>query len=258
MSILDAITMGAVSAPRITLYGKPGVGKSTLASKFPDPLFLLTEENGLQGVKTLPLITEFAHLWKVINALIDAPELPFKTLVIDSISKLDALVIEYILDKEPLNKNGQKPSTLNSACGGYGAGHSRAQLIHRNIKAVFDRFKERGIGVVYVSHLDVKKHKAPDNEDYDIYTIVMNHDKSREVYIDDVDLVGFCRLKSYTSETESGRTLVKSTADRVIQVGVNDAHVSKNRFAMPDEIAMSFEEISKYIPFYKEIISEQN
>ncbi len=252
MSILDSITTGALLAPKITLYGRPGVGKSTLASKFPDPVFLLTEENGLQDVRRLPFMESFKQVWSTVKELTEAPELPFKTLVIDSISKLDALVVQYILDTEPPNKHGQKPSSLNAACGGYGAGHAKAQLIMRSLKTMFDKLSSKGVTVVYVGHLDVVKYKAPDNDDYDIYTIVANHNKTREVFLDDVDLVGFCRLKSFMTETESGRALIKSTGDRVVHVGVNDGHVSKNRFNMPDELEMSFEAIAKHIPFFNQ------
>ena len=42
----------------------------------------------------------------------------------------------------------------------------------------------------------------------------------------------------------------KSRGERVIKAGLNDANVSKNRYNMPNEIPMSFEEINKYIPFY--------
>jgi len=250
MSILDSITIGAVTAPRITIYGRPGVGKSTLASQFPDPLFLLTEENEITGAKRLPVVTDFKQVWSSVKSLLALEELPFKTLIIDSISKLDALIVKYILDSEPLNKNGQPPSSLNAACGGYGGGFAKAQMIHKSLKAMLDQFKERGVTVIYISHLDVVKHRAPDSEDYDIYTIVMNHNKSREVYVDDVDLVAFCRLKSFTSETDSGRTVVKSTGDRVIHVGVNDGHVSKNRYNMPDELPMSYGALVEHIPFY--------
>ncbi len=250
MSILDSVITTKPGAPRVTLYGKPGVGKSTLASKFPAPLFVLTEDNELPGIQALEVAQTFTDIWKNIKALLAEKDLPFKTIVIDSISKLDHLIVEHILENEPVGKNGQKASTLTSACGGYGAGYMKAASIHAAFKGLMDKFKERDICVVYVAHLGVIKHKAPDQEDFDIYSVVMNHEKSRAVYIDDVDGVFFCRLKSFVSETESGRSLVRSSGDRVIMAGVSDGHVSKNRFNMPNELPMSFDELAKHIPFF--------
>jgi hypothetical protein len=252
MSILDKITKTTPKAPRITIYGRPGIGKSTLAAAFPKPLFVLTEETGISGVDALPVARTFDEFRASIKELLAIEDLPYKTIVIDSISKLDALIVRSILDNEPLDKHGNKPSTLNAACGGYGAGNIRAQSVHRGFKGYMDKFQERGITVIYVSHLAVTKLKTPDSEDYDIHSIVMNHDKSREVYIDDVDGVFLCKLRSFVTKTESGRDIIKSTGDRIIITGMDDAHVSKNRFKMPKEIGMSFEEIKKYIDFYNE------
>ena len=252
MSILDSIIITKPGAPRITLYGRPGIGKSTLASQFPDPLFLLTEDNELPGIKALPLILSFPNLWNTLCEMLKLEELPFKTLVLDSVSKLDSIIVEYTIQQSPAGKGNQTPKTLAQAFGGYGAGYDKCADLHRSLKKLFDKFKERGITVIYIAHLEIKKFKSPEQEDYDILSITMNHDKSRQVYVDDVDLVGFCKLQANTTETESGRTLIKSSDHRIISVGTNDAYVSKNRFKMPAILPMSFEEIAKYIPFYNQ------
>ncbi len=249
-NILNFIKKSGPIAPRITIYGAPGIGKSTLASQFPDPLFFLTEECSVDKVNYIGVIKSYDKFLEGINKLLEIENPPFKTLIIDSISKLDSLIVNDILKKESLTKSGKQPS-LNSSCGGYGAGFQAAQQEHRYLKSLLDNFQKKGITVIYIAHLTIIKYKAPDLEDYDRYSIVMNHDKSREVYIDDVDAVFFCKLKSFVSSTDSGRNIISSTENRIILSGVSDAHVSKNRFNMPMEIEMNYESIKQYIPFYQ-------
>lgn len=245
MSILDRIKITQPKPPRITLYGKPGIGKTSLASTFPRPLFLLTEDPCITGLNTIPISLTFEEFWKNVNDILELEQFPFDTIVVDTVSKLDILVSDYILSKEP------KATTLAAACGGYGAGYAKAAQVHRAIKSKLDLLQERGIAVIYISHMTTKTYKSPEAEDYDIYSIVACHDKVREVYIDDVDATLFCRQKSYITETESGRSLVKNSGQLIIVTGVNEVNVSKNRYNMPAEISMSFKDISKYIPFYK-------
>lgn len=258
MSILDKITKITAQAPRITIYGKPGIGKTTLASQFPEPLFLLTENPSIEGIRALPVAHTFDEFWENVKELLAIEEPPFKTLVIDSVSKLDALIVKYILNEEKANKdarnNGERPkiTTLGAACGGYGKGYERAQGMHRAIKSQLDKFTKKDIAVVFISHVAVTKHRSADSEDFDIFSIVMNHDKSREVYIDDVDAVLFGRQQSFTETLDSGKNIVKSTKNRALCASVNDVNVSKNRFSMPDEIPMDFNELKKYIPFYNQ------
>ncbi len=252
MSILDSVITTTPGAPRLTVFGRPGIGKSTLASQFPNPLFILCEDNELPGIQAFPVAKSFTEVWKTVKGLLAEDDLPYETIVVDSISKLDQLVVEHILENEPLGKNGQKPSTLASACGGYGAGFMKCASILQAFKGLMDKFKERGICVVYVGHVGVIKHKSPDAEDFDQYSITMNHDKSRAVFIDDVDAVLFCKLRSYVTENDSGRNMVHSTNERIIITGVSDGHVSKNRFNMPAELKMEFSEIAKHIPFFQD------
>lgn len=251
MSILDTVFKIKPEAPRITIYGKAGIGKTTLASQFPEPYFLQTEEVKLNGVNAFPIVTKFSDVWNILIQLNKEDRLPFKTLVIDSVSKLDALIVDYILEGEP-SKDGKKVATLGSACGGYGKGYERAQQLHRAFKGLCDNLNKKGITIIYIAHLATAKYRAPDSDDYDIYNITMNHDKSREPYIDDVDAVFFCKLKSFVRESDQGKMLVTSTEQHIILTGVSDAHISKNRFSMPPEIGMSFDEIKKYIPFYNQ------
>lgn len=251
MSVLDRIKTVKPEAPRITIYGKPGIGKSTLGGQFPDPLFLLTEKNALVGCKSLGIFKSYEDLWREVEELYNLEELPFKTLVIDSVSELDELVKFRTMDKSPpIGKEKRPPETLAEAWGGYGAGFEKAASLHRALKHKLDKFQDRGITVVYIAHLEVKTHKSPEEEDYNILSIRMNADKSRTVYIDDVDAVLYCREQAHVITTESKRNIVKGTGKHVISAYSSEVYVSKNRFTMTKDIPMSFEELKKHIPFY--------
>jgi hypothetical protein len=203
MSILDSVYTTQSGAPRITIYGKPGIGKSTLASHFPNPLFLLTEDNELPGIKALPIITSFKQIWDNLNALLAIENLEYQTIVIDSISKLDAMVVARTIEQSPpIGKSNRAAETLAESWSGYGAGFEKAASLHRALKAKLDLFKERNIAVVYISHVEIKVYKSPEDEDYNILSVVMNHDKSRQVYIDDVDAVLYCKMQSHRIETD--------------------------------------------------------
>lgn len=82
----------------LLIYGDPGVGKTTLASKFPDAVFLATEPGqDALSVYRIPVASwaDFAH---AIAALRDQDH-SFKTVVIDTITNLWDMCCEYVRQK---------------------------------------------------------------------------------------------------------------------------------------------------------------
>ena len=55
--------------PRIVIYGVPGIGKTSLAAEFPDPIFVQTEEGTgnleLTSFSAEPLTTFVEYDWKL-------------------------------------------------------------------------------------------------------------------------------------------------------------------------------------------------
>ena len=80
------ITKGKIpSAVRLCAYGSEGIGKSTFASKFPEPLFIDTEGGTKQlDVSRFPTPETWQELLDEIDAVIEEPEI-CRTLVIDTI-----------------------------------------------------------------------------------------------------------------------------------------------------------------------------
>ena len=87
MSLENIRTVTATLAPRFLLHGQEGAGKTTLASKFPSPIFLQTEDGCPGGLEfdSFGLIENFADLRSAISALASEPH-RFRTVVLDIIS----------------------------------------------------------------------------------------------------------------------------------------------------------------------------
>lgn len=246
MGILDQAFRGNAYAPRLLIYGIQGIGKSTLAATFPNPIFVQTEIVNIPlDPLRLPLCQDLKSFHDTIDELL-YKEHDYKTVVIDHLSRLDDLVVNNILENDP-----KKGCTLATACGGYGAGYQKAAVLHKEIKEKLNLFMRKKIAVIILAHAEIKKYKSPESDDYDIYTIYANSDHSKSVYLNDADAVLFARQKANVIDNESGRSIIKSLNQRILLTGVNPVNVSKNRYNMPDEIPMNFESISKYIPFYK-------
>ena len=85
MSFMNTLVKGKQELPpRICIYGNHGIGKSTIAAQFPDPIFINTED-GLDSldVTSFPRAQEIGDVVEAIKSLL-REEHAFKTLVIDS------------------------------------------------------------------------------------------------------------------------------------------------------------------------------
>ena len=77
-------------AQKVVLYGPEGIGKSTFASKFPDPVFIDTEGSTRHlDVARLPKPSSWNLLMSAVKYVRDNPSV-CKTLVIDTLDWAEA------------------------------------------------------------------------------------------------------------------------------------------------------------------------
>lgn len=248
--MLDTIQKPADRAIICTITGDSGMGKTTLAATFPNPVFIRAED-GLQALPlemrpdAFPVIQSEMDLWNQLGALIKE-EHDYKTVVIDSVTALERLFIQSVIDSDP-----KKPKTINAACGGYGAGFMAVGGLHQRVRKACGLLNDKGINVVFIAHADTETIELPDSDPYTRYNMRLNK-KSVAPYVDDVDLVGFLKLQTFTTG-DGQRKKAISDGTRLLVCDARAANVSKNRFGITDDLEVSQNEnpLINFVPTLK-------
>jgi len=252
MSILSTITKPADRSVIATITGDAGTGKTSLAATFPKPVFIRVED-GLQAIPeatrpdALPVVTKVEQLWEQLTALIKEKH-DYKTVVIDSVTQLETLFSEYVIETDP-----KKPKSLAQANGGYGAGFGAVSAMHGRVRKAAKALNEmRGLNVVFIAHSDVTTIELPDEDPYSRYELRL-HKKSVPHYVDNVDLVAYLKLETFTTG-DGDRKKAMSTGNRVAICYTAAAQVSKNRFGIsePIDVELGKNPFVNYIPTLKE------
>lgn len=234
MSILSQATKPQDRPVIATITGDAGTGKTTLAATFPKPIFIRIED-GLQAIPSdkrpdaLPVITKVEDLWEQITALIK-DEHDYKTVVFDSVTQAETLFAEHVIDSDP-----KKPKSLAQANGGYGAGFGAVSALHGRIRKAAKILNEkRGMNVIFIAHSDVTTIELPDEDPYSRYELRM-HKKSVPHYVDNVDLVAYLKLETFTTG-DGERKKAISSGNRIAVCYTAAAQVSKNRYGISEDI----------------------
>lgn len=250
MSLLNSISKPVDGPVICTITGDAGVGKTSLAATFPKPIFIRVED-GLKAVPenvrpdAFPVINTVDDLWEQGKALLQE-EHDYKTLVVDSVTQLETLFAEHVMDSDP-----RKPKSLAQAMGGYGAGYSAVGALHGRLRKLAKLLMEkRQMNVVFIAHADTITIEPPDQEAYTKYALRL-HNKSVTHYTDNVDLVAYLKLETFLTGDSKKKAISDGT--RIAVCYTNAAQVSKNRFGIDDDIIVPKNEnpLVNFIPSLK-------
>lgn len=140
-------------AKKVVIYGPEGIGKSTFASQFPDPVFIDTEgSTNSMDVARLPKATSWQMLQEEIEYIRANPEV-CRTLVIDTIDWAEQMCIQSICDKH--HKSGIEDF-------GYGNGYVYVKEELGRFLNKLSEVVEAGVNVVLTAHAQIRKFEQPD------------------------------------------------------------------------------------------------
>lgn len=243
MSIMSTISRPQDRPIICTISGDAGTGKTSFSATFPKPIWIRAED-GLASIPAhrrpdaFPLIKSGNDVWDQVMALLQE-EHDYKTLVIDSVTSLERIFVQDILDSDP------KAKSINTALGGYGAGKNALAGKHQRLRKGAGLLNERkGMNIVFIAHADVETMRLPDADDYQRYSLRMM-DTSLPPYVDDVDLVGFIKIATIIRGEEGERKKAVSTGARELIVHATPANISKNRFGIDNPIPLEWEKIKE-------------
>jgi hypothetical protein len=233
------------NAPIIFVYGAEGRGKTTLASKFPNVLAMLLERGLPAGVKLAAVdgLTTFGAVMDGIRDLYQDAR-GYKTLVVDTLDSLEALVHEHVCTEHHLK---------NMEGAAYGKAYVFAdQQWQRFIRGVTALRDKHQMTIVLVAHSAIERVDDPRAPSFTCYMPKL-HKRARHLVLDACDVVGFLAEDLRVSTDDSGfreRVRATSSNQRFLFTEGCPAFVAKNRYAMPPKIAIppdfDFGELTKY------------
>jgi hypothetical protein len=248
MNLASIHKVSALLPPRILIHGQEGVGKTTIASRFPSPIFLQTEDGcpgGLE-IESFGLIESYTDFRSAIAALASEPH-HFQTVVADSVDALEALIWTDVC-------KSQGWSSIESP--GYGKGYVIVESWWIDIVKGLEFLRRRlGMNVVLLAHSAIETINDPRAASYTSYQLRL-HKRARGLVQDWCDAIGFLAPDLHVQSEEVGFSKKRNRADggsqRWLHFEGRPSFVAKNRYGLPAKMPVpkdfSYGALAPYLP----------
>lgn len=233
---LSAVVKGKLEAPyRITGYGPEGTGKTTFAAGAPAPIFIGAEDGTAHlDVARFPRPESLPEVLEAIRVLTTTDH-DFRTLVVDTLDHLEPLIWAEVCKRDGVQ-------LIEEVGGGYGKGYTAAIDEWRKVLASIENLQRvKRMNVILLAHSHIKSFKNPEGEDYDRYQLKL-HDKAAGLVKEWSDAVLFMRQETLVHKEKHRKAKGVGTGARVIHTERSAAFDAKNRYSLPAELPLSWED----------------
>lgn len=240
----------------LAIYGPPGSGKTQFASEFPEPLYLyVAGEEPPDGVEleNSDEIASYASLLGIFSDLL-TNEHDFKTVIIDSLDKLEPMVWAATCRRngwDVIDSNDKGSPTA------FGKGYLGADVEWADYYEALGELNRAGVFVVQILHSETKSHKDPLVDDYDRYKPKLQK-RALDLIYENCKALLFINRRLSIKQIDvafSKKTVSKpegmSGAERIIYTDERAGFLAKNRLknapaSFTYKIGNGFKELSKY------------
>lgn len=221
---------------KVVIYGDEGIGKTTLASQFPKPLILDTEDGSGHLDVDRVKIGDWTGLIGSIHSLVSNAQ-GYETVVIDSADWAERLATAHLL-------KSQKPEKTSIEAFGFGKGYVMLAEVVAKALEVCDQLVARGLNVVWVAHSKVVRVSPPDQTDgYDRWELKL-HKQVGPLFKEWADAVLFVQYRTVLVDGEDGRTKARGGKERIMHTERSAAWDAKNRYGLEDPLPMTIESLA--------------
>lgn len=253
ISLSSLRTTTAILPPRVLIYGPPGLGKTSLAAEFPEPVFVQVEDGApagleLQSFRTEDggLLTSFQEVMEAMVALRDDDH-DFQNVAFDSIDKLEPLVWQQVC------QDNNWPSI---EAPGYGKGYAAADDVWREFLSLCAEIRRiRHMGIIHIAHSAIERFDDPQNASYSRYDIRL-HKRAIGLFQDEVDAILFLNQDVTVKEEKTAfggkEKKAKGGGNRWVYSEGRPSFVAKNRYGLPEKfeyvIGQGYETMASFFP----------
>lgn len=229
------ITKGKINrAQKVVIYGPEGIGKSSLAAQFPDPLIIDTE-GGTSHLDVRRI--DKPQSWEEMLAIVKevaATHGVCKTLVIDTADWAEQLITTYLCTK-------YKQNSIESF--GYGKGYVYMSEEFARLLSACDLCIAVGIHVVITAHAKMRKFEQPDEMGaYDRWEMKLSR-QTAPLLKEWCDMLLFCNYQTFVVTSEND-TKKAQGGKRVMYTSHHPAWDAKTRVSLPDILDLDYRTIA--------------
>lgn len=230
-------------AKKVLIYGPEGIGKSTFAAQFPEPVFIDTEGSTKDmDVARFEKASSWTMLMEQIRYVKQNPS-TCKTLVIDTVDWAEQMCVADLCAR--YGKKGVEDF-------GYGNGYVYAKEEFGRFLNALEEVVEAGVNVVLTAHAQMRKFEQPDEMgSYDRWELKLGKKTSSQtapLAKEWADMVLFANYKTWSvAVDDKGKKRKAQGGARVMYTSHHPCWDAKNRYGLPDEAPFEYDVIRPII-----------